>query len=42
VGERMVKRFRLTFSEDELGKERIWTSKLIEDARNRVIGMVEL
>jgi hypothetical protein len=38
----MVRRFRLAFSESEIGEERVWTSKSIEDCRNRVIGLVEL
>lgn len=39
----MVKRFRINFTEQEIASEdRIWTSKAIEDTKNRVIGLVEL
>lgn len=41
VGERMIKRFKLTFTEDELtSPEKIWTSKIIEDTKDRAIGLV--
>ena len=43
VGERMIKRFKLAFSEGELAsEERIWTSKIIEDTKDRAIGLVEI
>jgi hypothetical protein len=42
IGEKMVRRFRLSFSEEEISDDKIWTSKAIEDSKNRVIGLVEL
>lgn len=43
VGERMIKRFKLEFMEEELASEdKIWTSKIIEDTKDRAIGLVEI
>ncbi len=38
-----MKRFSMGFTEEELNsQERLWSSKVIEDAKSRAIGLVEV
>lgn len=39
----MIKRFKLAFTEEQLASDdKIWTSKIIEDTKDRAIGLVEI